>query len=150
MTITIDPSIAQSTAYQIAMQAHSGQFRRDGVTPYFDHVAKVGMRVLELYPTGTHHTRAILWEVSLLHDVLEDSDLTATDLLKLGISREVVNSVVLLTKPPGQSYADYIEAIKSDRIAKKVKIADMLSNLSETPTKRQMLKYAQALTILLS
>ena len=48
----------------------------------------------------------------------------------------------------GPDYEDYLGGIKGNPIAKKVKIADMLSNLSDHPSDRQIVKYAKGLLLL--
>jgi hypothetical protein len=55
----------------------------------------------------------------------------------------------MLTKTEGAKYEDYLAAIRRDPIARKVKVADMLANLGDSPTERQVLKYAKGLIILL-
>jgi hypothetical protein len=44
----------------------------------------------------------------------------------------------------------YLRRIKSDPVAKRVKIADMLANLGDRPSERQIVKYAKGLLILLT
>jgi hypothetical protein len=55
----------------------------------------------------------------------------------------------MLTKTEGARYEDYLAAIRRDAIARKVKVADMLANLGDSPTERQILKYAKGFIILL-
>lgn len=127
-------------ARETAAIAHRGQYRRDGVTPYLEHPAMVARRVAD---------DPVAASVAWLHDVLEDTDQTAEELLRNGIPVEVVDRVVLLTKQKGMEYEVYLERVKADPIARRVKIADMLSNLSDNPTERQILKYARGLQVLL-
>lgn len=123
-------------AREIATQAHDGQYRRDGVTPYINHPAAVVSRV-----GSDPHSIAAAW----LHDVLEDTSETRASLLEKGIPPEVVHAVVLLTKSDGLPYDDYLNLILTDVIATRVKIADMLSNLADGPTEKQIRKYATGL-----
>ena len=125
-----------SKASQMAYRAHSGQFRRDGVTPYIRHPEDVAKRVGD-DPIAV----AVAW----LHDVLEDSSFTLKDLLERGIPPEVVDAVYILTHRRDIKYEDYIAVIARHPIARKVKIADILSNLSDKPTDKQIEKYARAL-----
>lgn len=81
--------------------------------------------------------------------MLEDTCLTATTLLDSGIPKQVVDAVVRLTKTSGHSYDFYLEGVRENEIARKVKVADMLHNLSDSPTKNQILKYARGLLALL-
>ncbi len=128
-------------AAAIAKAAHQGQFRRDNTTPYIQHPAAVAKRVAE-DPVA----EAIAW----LHDVLEDTAMTADELRSQGIPDEVVTRVTMLTKDDGTNYEDYLAVIRKDPIARKVKIADMLANLSDNPSEKQILRYAKGLIVLLS
>jgi len=86
--------------------------------------------------------------VALLHDVVEDSDITFNDLRSEGFPDHIIDAIVLLTKEDSpvsvdehlqlhessrkNEYMDYIKRIKSNPIATKVKIADLLHNLDES------------------
>ena len=67
--------------------------------------------------------------VALLHDVIEDSDITAEQLLAEGIPTEVVDAVVCLTKNEGEDYQDFVARTKKNTLAKKVKTADIEDNI---------------------
>ena len=69
--------------------------------------------------------------VALLHDVLESdrSQITAECIELLGVSKEVVEAIHIITRNPEDSYFDYIEKIKNNRLARKVKLADIRHNL---------------------
>ena len=69
--------------------------------------------------------------VALLHDVLESdrSQITAECIELLGVSKEVIESIHIITRNPEDSYFDYIEKIKNNRLARKVKLADIRHNL---------------------
>ena len=91
--------------------------------------------------------------VALLHDVLEDSNYTIEDLDFL--TEEQKHSLVLLTHKKNEPYFDYIEKIKSDDIAKQVKLSDLKhsSNLKrlKNPTENDLHrveKYKKAMEIL--
>lgn len=128
-------------AREIATLAHSGQYRRDGNTAYIHHPKTVAERLVD----ENDEVIATAW----LHDVLEDTNVEGIDLLNAGISGNVMEAVIILTKSEKQSYSDYILRVKNNEIARKVKIADMLSNLSDKPTEKQIIKYAYSLLILL-
>ena len=70
--------------------------------------------------------------VGVLHDILEDTDITRNDLLNYGFSEEIVIAVEILTKPKNQKYIDYIENIKKNDIATKVKLIDLKHNMNLT------------------
>jgi (p)ppGpp synthase/HD superfamily hydrolase len=126
-------------AAAISRKAHAGQFRRDGTTPYVSHPEAVAGRV-----KGDALAEAVAW----LHDVLEDSDESEQSLRAQGLPDVVVACVAKLTHAKDMAYEPYLAAIKTDPLAKKVKVADMLTNLSDTPTEKQIVKYAKGLLIL--
>jgi len=124
------------TAITLARFAHAGQFRRDGKTPYITHPEAVAGRLAG----ESSEVICAAW----LHDVLEDTAMTAETMRVAGISEAVIEAVHLLTKN-GENYIAYLHRIRDNEIARKVKIADMLHNLSDHPTPRQIRKYAQGL-----
>ncbi len=89
--------------------------------------------------------------VGVLHDILEDTDITRNDLLNFGFSEEIIHSVEVLTKAKNQEYMEYIEKIKGDNVARKVKLIDLkhntdltrLSEISDKDLKRNI-KYLEA------
>jgi (p)ppGpp synthase/HD superfamily hydrolase len=87
--------------------------------------------------------------VALLHDTLEDApSFTADRLMKLGIPENIIEAVQAITKQDGEDYDLYLERVKANPIAAKVKIADMLSNLADAPSEKQKAKYAKGLKAL--
>jgi guanosine-3',5'-bis(diphosphate) 3'-pyrophosphohydrolase len=66
---------------------------------------------------------------AILHDVVEDSEWTFDDLYKEGFSGEIITAVDCLTKRDNEPYMDYIERLKSNTIARKVKLADLEDNM---------------------
>jgi len=128
-------------AEHIARKAHANQFRRDRVTPYITHPEAVVKKLA----AEVDFVRAAGW----LHDVLEDTDVTQAALLHFGVPNPVVDAVALLTKTGDCSYEAYLEGVRENEIARRVKIADMLHNLSDSPTQKQILKYARGLVFLL-
>src|SRR5258706_10543630 len=110
------------------------------MTPYIRHPEAVALRV-----AGDPLAEAAAW----LHDVLEDTNLTEDALREHQIPEDVIACVVLLTHKADMEYERYLSYIKSNALARKVKIADMLSNLSDHPSERQIVKYARGLLILL-
>lgn len=131
---------APYSAASFAYRKHAGQFRRDGVTPYITHPEAVANRL----KNESDDVKAVAW----LHDVLEDTDTHITELIDAGFSDDVIQAVRVLAKGNG-SYEDYLAAVKLNPIARRVKVADMLSNLADNPTERQIVKYARGLLYLL-
>lgn len=108
-------------AIEIASKAHMGQTDKGG-NPYIDHPLAVAQGV-----------EGIEFKiVAILHDVLEDSAMTADELLMEGFSQKLVDAVCVLThdKNDSMSYEDYICLVKKNPIARIVKIADINHNLN--------------------
>lgn len=126
-------------ACQIALYAHHGQTRRNRRTPYTHHCQNVAAKMVP-----DDDAVAVAW----LHDVIEDTDETAETLTEKGMPFHIVKAVVDLTKVKGESYADYLIRVAANPLARKVKIADMLDNLSDNPTPKQIKKYARGLLVL--
>lgn len=119
--------------------AHEGQTRRDRKTPYIHHVEDVVRRCSDI-------TDKV---VAYLHDVIEDSDHSVDSLLNLGFSLEVVRAVDAVTKKPDESYVNYMRRARRNIVGRQVKYHDIMSNLCDDPTKKQVVKYAKALVVLL-
>lgn len=66
--------------------------------------------------------------VALLHDTIEDTDLTLNDLKKEGFSNTVIKYISILTNDKTEDYFGYIKGISTNKIATKVKIADLKHN----------------------
>ena len=108
-----------STAIAIAAKAHEGQVDRGGA-PYILHPLRVMLDV-----EGEHAQMA-----AVLHDVLEDTDVTVKDLADAGIPEPVIAAVIALTKLPGMSRMDAARMAATDPIAIQVKIADLRDNMN--------------------
>lgn len=69
--------------------------------------------------------------VALLHDVIEDKDVTKEDLIEVGFPDKIVNDVLILTRVKSIDYNDYIENIieKGSVEALNVKLADVENNM---------------------
>ena len=104
---------------EIALKAYSGQKDKAGRT-YILHPLRIMSRM------DTEEEMA----VALLHDVIEDSDFTAEDLLSEGIPSGVVDAVRLLTKLHGESYDEFVDRVVVNPLARKIKIADIEDNIN--------------------
>ena len=131
-------------ALSIAKKAHEGQLDKAGVD-YIKHPLYVASQVV------TEEEKA----VALLHDVIEDSHYTAEELLQAGLPETVVTDVQILSKKKGQDYQTYLENVKSNSLARVVKLADLkhnsdLSRLSSVTDKdlEQFEKYKKAIDYL--
>ena len=104
-------------ALQIAAKAHEGQKDKSGL-PYILHPLRVMMRV--------EGEEAQI--VAVLHDVIEDTSVSAADLRQAGFSEQVVATVLCVTHRKDEPYADYVVRCKSNEVARRVKVADLEDN----------------------
>ena len=104
-------------AIRLAYKAHQGQTDKCGI-PYVFHP----YHLAEQMDTEETITAA------LLHDVVEDTDVTMEDLEKEGFPPAVLKALALLTHDPAVPYMEYVAALKADPIARAVKIADLIHN----------------------
>ena len=107
-------------AIKVAYEAHLGQLDYNDV-PYIFHP----------YHLAEQMDDEVSCTVALLHDVIEDTDLSLTDLEQI-FPTQVVEIVQLLTHDENVDYFDYIREIKKNPIATKVKLADLKHNSDET------------------
>ena len=66
--------------------------------------------------------------VALLHDTVEDTDITFEDLINEGFNDNIICALKLLTHNDDTPYMDYIYKIKTNPIARIVKLADLYHN----------------------
>lgn len=66
--------------------------------------------------------------VALLHDVVEDSDVTLEELSKT-FPEKIVAAVDAITRREDETYEAYINRVSENKIARKVKIADLKDNM---------------------
>ena len=131
-------------AHEIAKRAHKGQVDKAGA-PYILHPETVASFV-------TKDDEKI---VAYLHDVIEDTPCQLRDLENAGFSSEIVNAVDLLTRKTGQSYKQYLKLVKTNELARVVKLADLkhnsdlsrLTHVTENDIKR-LKKYQDAIVFL--
>lgn len=111
-------------AIEIAARTHAGQHDKGGA-PYILHPLRVMLRVAP----GAQQI------VAVLHDVVEDSELTFEDLEREGFSAEVIAGLRAVTKIEGESYDDFVARAALDPVGKAVKLADLAENsdLSRIP-----------------
>lgn len=132
-----------SLAERLARRYHAGHTDASG-RPYIEHPAGV---------VGLLGNRPELWRAAAwLHDVLEHTDATATDLRAQGVPDEVVGLVEVLSRRPGEEYLDFIGRVTQDPVAVAVKMADTLDKLGRPagagPSPEQLARYRQALVAL--
>jgi hypothetical protein len=125
-------AVAQvSLARGIAFVAHRGRLDKSGL-PYVDHPGRVAERFdIVAEPIEA----AAAW----LHDVLEDTPITAQELLEAGVLPEIVDVVRLLTRTPDVSPDEYYARIRRHPSALAVKLADIDDNTA--PWRLRRLSY---------
>ncbi len=134
--------------------AHMGQKRRSG-EDYFTHPSEVRNIVRKFYPNDYAAQMA-----ALLHDSLEDAPGSTVKTVEemeefiRGSIRNpesgqvVIDTVKALTHKKNEPYVDYVVDLLNNPLALKVKLADMVHNLSSTPSPRQKEKYAKSIQAL--
>lgn len=131
-------------ALMLSYMAHKDQVDKGG-SPYYLHPIYVALNV-------NSEDEKI---VALLHDIIEDTDITLDDLKSEGFSDEIINAVDAITHRD-ESYEIYIQKVKTNAIATVVKIADIKHNMDTSRLKKitekdikRVEKYKKALAYLL-
>lgn len=134
---------------ELIRRVHAGQVDKGG-QPYHLHP----IAVAELLPPESDEDEYL---AALLHDVLEDTDVTESDLRNLGYSEKTIDIVKLLTRPSGVTYLDWIRQIaeSGNQGAIRVKLADNAHNsdpirIAQLPPEQRSIakRYARSMRIL--
>ncbi len=130
-------------ALKISFNAHKEQTDKSGM-PYVYHPFHLAEQMDDEYSTC----------VALLHDVVEDTDISLDELSRVFPS-EITDAVALMTHDDNVPYLDYVVRIKQNPIATKVKLADLehnsdLTRLDKIDVKaiERLEKYKKAMEIL--
>ena len=105
-------------AILLARRFHDGQVDKGG-RPYIEHPLRVMNRV-----TSDDEKLA-----AIMHDLLEDTELSSTDLAVAGCPSRVLQALDALTRRSGETYDDFVKRAAEDRLARVVKLADIDDNL---------------------
>ena len=131
-------------AMKICFKAHAHQLDKSGL-PYVFHPFHIAEQMKDEDTTI----------VALLHDVVEDSDITLDDLKKYGFSEDVISAVAAMTHSQNIDYMDYIAQVKKNPLAAAVKLEDLrhnsdLTRLEEVTAKdiKRNEKYKKAIELL--
>ena len=108
-------------AIKLMYEAHKDQLDKSGI-PYVFHPWHVAENM-------TDEKRCT---VALLHDVVEDTEITIDKLKEYGFPIDVVEAIDTLTKKDNQDYAEYMRGIAENELALDVKIADLTHNMDKT------------------
>lgn len=135
--------LQKALAIELAYLGHENQYRRDGKTPYVNHPMAVMEKV--------NKYGKICECVAALHDVSEDNPLfTSGYLFSKGVNEQIVVAITAIAKVKGEDYYNnYLPRVKENEYARIVKIADIICNLNDDPTEKQLCKYSNALVFLL-
>ncbi|MFQ6604018.1 MAG: GTP pyrophosphokinase [Fidelibacterota bacterium] len=106
-------------AIRLAVKCHAGQKDKGG-NPYIFHPLRVMMKM------ETEDERI----VAVLHDVIEDSDITTRDLRKKGYPKKIVEAVDALSKRKGERYKSYLKRVSKSKLAVRVKLEDLTDNMN--------------------
>jgi (p)ppGpp synthase/HD superfamily hydrolase len=140
-TLTLEQAIS------FASLVHAGQYDLSG-QHYILHPLTLMMQM----DTDTERI------IAILHDVVEDTHVTFEHLIALGLTEEMLHVLKLLTREKTQDYFEYVKKIKSNPMARKIKIADLEHNMNLKRTlgredmtdkdKERIAKYYKAWTYL--
>lgn len=108
-------------ALLIATKAHSNQVDKAG-TPYIFHPIRVSDKC-------TNYNERI---VALLHDVIEDTNITPEYLLSEGFPSNIVDAILSVTRNEAESYDDFIKRSRLNSIGRQVKLHDLEDNMDIT------------------
>lgn len=121
--------------FEFAREKHKNQKRLGGLD-YITHPISVSDIIVA---HNIFDIRLII--ISLLHDVLEDTDATVSNLLELGVTADELEAIILLTKEPNYNMEQYIYRISQNYLALTVKLADRLHNLKSALEKGVSTKF---------
>lgn len=105
-------------ALAIAAKAHAGQVDKAG-SAYIFHPIRVSCRC------STDEERI----AALLHDTIEDTNVTADYLLGEGFPRNIVDAILSVTRNEDESYEDFIRRCRMNPIGRQVKLHDLEDNM---------------------
>jgi len=115
----IEPTIEDAIA--LAAKLHRGaRYPSQESEPYVFHPLRLMLR----FADPADQTAAVL------HDAVEDTEITLDDLRLSGYRLEIVDAIDALTRRPHEPYERYIDRVTHNAIARRVKTADLEENLA--------------------
>lgn len=132
-------------AIKIATSAHSGQKDKGG-NDYIEHPKRVANNCKSIDEKI----------VAILHDTIEDTNITAGYLLSEGFPQNIVDAILSVTKREEESYDDFVIRAGQNQIGKIVKLNDLLDNMDLSritnvteKDKLRLKKYINAIRLLI-
>lgn len=132
-------------AIKIATSAHSGQKDKGG-NDYIEHPKRVANNCKSIDEKI----------VAILHDTIEDTNITAGYLLSEGFPQNIVDAILSVTKREKESYDDFVIRAGQNQIGKIVKLNDLLDNMDLSritnvteKDKLRLKKYINAIRLLI-
>lgn len=110
-------TVMTKKALKICFNAHHNQVDKTGI-PYVFHPFHLAEQM--------NDENSVC--VALLHDVVEDTDISFNDLINEGFNEDIIGALRLLTHNDDTPYMEYIKKIKKNPLARKVKLADLNHN----------------------
>jgi (p)ppGpp synthase/HD superfamily hydrolase len=112
------PAPTLEDAIRLALDAHAGQREKAG-RPYILHPLRVMLRL----------DSELEQMAGVLHDVVEDTEISMERLRELGYPSDLLRILDLLTHREGETYEDFVERVATSPTAARVKLADLADNL---------------------
>ena len=108
-----------------------------GGNPYIEHLRTVAFSIRQYAETcckDKYCDDAIFYNkayiVALLHDIIEDTDMTRDILSKEGIDDvEILDAIESVTRQKNEKYFDFIKRVSKNNIGRIVKIYDLENNM---------------------
>lgn len=108
-------------AIELACSAHAGQVDKAGKA-YILHPLRLMLKFQD----------EIEQTIAVLHDVVEDSDVTLDDIEKSGFQSSIISALDCLTKRKNEEYMEFIVRVSCNELARKIKIEDLKDNMDLT------------------
>ena len=131
-------------ALKLCFHAHRDQTDKSGL-PYVFHPFHLAEQMSDEITTI----------VALLHDVVEDTNYTLSDLADMGFPHQALDAIALMTHDDAVPYLDYVARLRSNPVARAVKLADLRHNsdlsrldIVDEEALARVKKYAQAIALL--
>ncbi len=138
--------------YGLACLKHAGQTRRDGETPYIEHIHDV----LRISKTKDALRQAVI----IGHDLFEDRPDTTEDEVRATLAGFkpddidlIIGCINELTKRPDEDYPTFMARLRRSpygALVHDTKRWDMAANIADSPSRKQLIKYGNGLVALFS